>query len=304
MRRFWIFKAMDAKIGSERMKGIDVYHWDMDDGLWGLRERVPNWKYLSRGDYVVFYLGGRGEGNFQGTATLDSGFIRFEEHEMEKRLAHGPFFTSSYGVRLGEIEVWESSKNIRPLLDNLSFITNRENWGSHLRGSITEISESDFEVIVSSYEADRIVSESNSGTPSLTDDTSFSKMRRKVRDNVFAAKVKGNYDFFCALCRKKRHDRFGRPEVESAHIYPRALDGSDDQRNGIALCKLHHWAFENGLFSIRDDYSVVVEERIKGDQNYREIYRFENRTIRLPEEREYAPHPIFLAAHRQIHGFM
>ena len=97
------------------MKGIEAYSIDMDDGLWGFKEDVRNGTYLRKGDFVAFYLAGRGEGNFRGTATLKSQLIRFKEREVEKRLTHGRFFTSSNGVRLSEIEIWESSKDIRLL---------------------------------------------------------------------------------------------------------------------------------------------------------------------------------------------
>jgi putative restriction endonuclease len=55
------------------------------------------------------------------------------------------------------------------------------------------------------------------------------------------------------------------------------MNGPDDPRNVISLCRLHHWAFDNGLFSIRKDYTIIVNEQIKKDINYKEIYNFENK---------------------------
>jgi predicted restriction endonuclease len=42
----------------------------------------------------------------------------------------------------------------------------------------------------------------------------------------------------------------GKPEVQGAHIYPKGRDGSDDLRNGICLCRRHHWAMDAGWISI------------------------------------------------------
>jgi len=129
-------------------------------------------------------------------------------------------------------------------------------------------------------------------------------VNRKARNNVFRERIREIYDSSCAICGKKRLSRSNHPEVDSAHIYPKEKNGSDDLRNGIALCKLHHWAFDKGLFSIRDDYSIIVENRIKGDYNYKEICCFENRKIKSPKEKEFSPHPVFLKGHRKIHGFL
>ena len=80
------------------------------------------------------------------------------------------------------------------------------------------------------------------------------------------------------------------------------LNGSNDFRNGIALCKIHHWAFENGLFAIKDDYTIIIEGRISNDKVYKEINQFAGKTIRLPEKNKPKPHPIFLKEHRKLHN--
>lgn len=50
----------------------------------------------------------------------------------------------------------------------------------------------------------------------------------------------------------------GPVEIDAAHVVPRNRDGSDDIRNGIALCKRHHWAFDLGLFSINHERRVAI----------------------------------------------
>lgn len=46
--------------------------------------------------------------------------------------------------------------------------------------------------------------------------------------------------------------------VDAAHIHPFAKSRNDDPQNGIALCKNAHWLFDLGLWSIDDDYRVIV----------------------------------------------
>jgi putative restriction endonuclease len=95
----------------------------------------------------------------------------------------------------------------------------------------------------------------------------------------------------------------GKAEVQSAHIFPKKLDGSDDVRNGICLCRRHHWAMDAGWISIADDYTVLVREDLPDDDDYRFIGDFEGEKIRLPSLPESAPDIMFLREHWILMGF-
>ena len=69
---------------------------------------------------------------------------------------------------------------------------------------------------------------------------------RKARSAAFRVAVRRAYGFRCAVCGLGLRSLRGEPEVEAAHIYPRSRNGSDDPRNGIALCQHHHWCFDRG----------------------------------------------------------
>lgn len=139
--------------------------------------------------------------------------------------------------------------------------------------------------------------------PELTEDSEkFTESRRRARDHAFTELVKNVYNYTCAICGKCRETPAGNPEVEAAHIYPKREGGSDDVRNGIALCKLHHWAFDSGWFSISDGYDILVKDLPERD-GYYEFKQLEGNLIELPDEEEAEPHAMFLREHRQIHGF-
>lgn len=83
--------------------------------------------------------------------------------------------------------------------------------------------------------------------PQLTEDRAeYTTVRRRTRDRAFRELVLEAYDGTCAICGANRRSPDGTPEVEAAHIYPRSENGRDDVRNGLALCRLHHWAFDTG----------------------------------------------------------
>ena len=52
-------------------------------------------------------------------------------------------------------------------------------------------------------------------------------------------------------------------EVEAAHIVPHRASGKDDILNGIALCRLHHWAFDVGWFTLEDNFKITASRKIK-----------------------------------------
>ena len=139
--------------------------------------------------------------------------------------------------------------------------------------------------------------------PQLTDDTEqFTQSQRRARNMAFTQLVKDAYDEQCAVCGSKRESPDGNPEVEAAHIYPKREGGSNDVRNGVALCKLHHWAFDTGWLSLSDEHEILVREA--PDRNgYHEFKRIEHGRIHLPDEDDAEPHPLFLREHRQIHRF-
>lgn len=139
--------------------------------------------------------------------------------------------------------------------------------------------------------------------PTLTGSTERTTIQVSsvVRDNVFRLKIKELYQNRCAVCKKRRLTFAQYPEVQAAHIYPKEKNGSDDLRNGIALCRLHHWAFDGGLMAISDDLKVIVRTDIKGIDDYEEIWKYENFAILDPIEPKYKPISLFLTEHRKIH---
>lgn len=139
--------------------------------------------------------------------------------------------------------------------------------------------------------------------PELTEDeTQYVETRRRARDRAFTELVREAYENTCAVCGSQRESPQGNPEVEAAHIYPKSEGGSDDIRNGVALCKLHHWALDAGWLSLTDDYEVMVAE-VPDKNGYYEFKQLEGRMLHLPENYPEFPHSMFIDAHREIHGF-
>ena len=93
--------------------------------------------------------------------------------------------------------------------------------------------------------------------------------------------------------------------VDAAHIQEFRDSRNNDPRNGIALSKNAHWQFDRGLWSLSDDYQVLVnrEKFIEDGLTGQRLSDFEGRRIFLPSDPKYWPEHTYLAWHRKQHGF-
>jgi putative restriction endonuclease len=152
-------------------------------------------------------------------------------------------------------------------------------------------------------ETENEIIDTSDESPSLTEDhAKYTISKSKVRLSVFSRKVKEQYEYTCAACGTKRLSPSGKHEVEAAHIYPKSKGGNDDLRNGVAFCRLHHWAFDCGWFSITDDFEIVVNARSEREPP-KEVREIEAKELKPPIDSKLVPHSVFLSGHRRLHGF-
>ncbi len=141
--------------------------------------------------------------------------------------------------------------------------------------------------------------------PELTEglDRHLTQTTAMPRSAAFEIYIKKLYDYRCAICGSSLRSPDGKPEVQSAHIYPKRLDGSDDPRNGICLCRRHHWALDAGWISIADDHTILLRDDLPDHKDYRFIGACAGKKIRSPFDGEAAPHSVFLQQHRKLNSF-
>jgi len=82
--------------------------------------------------------------------------------------------------------------------------------------------------------------------------TIIREVSRKVRQSSFQRRVLTAYSHKCAFCGVQLK------LVDAAHIVPVSISNSTDETcNGIALCALHHRAFDFGLITFQNNYDIV-----------------------------------------------
>jgi HNH endonuclease len=96
--------------------------------------------------------------------------------------------------------------------------------------------------------------------PFLAEDRILYRVSANRRDRAFREVVLEAYNHTCAATEQQFHYE-GCVEAEAAHIIPKELQGTDDPRNGLALSRSVHWAFDAGLFTISTRYEVQVHPK-------------------------------------------
>lgn len=126
-----------------------------------------------------------------------------------------------------------------------------------------------------------------------------SRVRRIARSRAFQRVVRMNYADECGFCGEGLRHPDGRSELEAAHIVSRAKKGSDDPRNGLLLCRGHHWAFDNGLIGISDMFELIVPAVVAADPRNSGLVGLAGRGVGQPIRQELRPHLDALAWHRE-----
>ncbi len=124
---------------------------------------------------------------------------------------------------------------------------------------------------------------------------------RIVREARFRLSVVPAYDYTCALTGYRLVTAAAGSIVDAAHIHPFANSRNNDPRNGIALSKNAHWAFDQGLWSLTDDCRVLLaKDRFREEGPPQLLLAgLEGKRILLPKRKELWPDQRYLDWHRR-----
>jgi putative restriction endonuclease len=112
----------------------------------------------------------------------------------------------------------------------------------------------------------------------------------RVRDQGFRRAIVKAYDHRCAICAVRILTADGHTAVAAAHIIPWSVNHNDDPRNGLALCHLCHWTFDEGLVTFSDQYEVKTSPQLAIAPNLPgHLVTFNSRPLLGPTETAYWP---------------
>ena len=120
------------------------------------------------------------------------------------------------------------------------------------------------------------------------------QVQTRLHQEVFRQRVIAAYQSHCAVCRL-RHQEL----LEAAHILPDGHPrGLPVVPNGLALCRLHHGAFDANIIGIRPDYRIEVRldvlEEVDGPMLEHGLQGFHQQSIQIPRREILRPNRDFL----------
>ena len=125
------------------------------------------------------------------------------------------------------------------------------------------------------------------------------KYKVAARNQGFRRSIVSHYDHRCAFCRTRIVTSEGHTAVDAAHIVPWSISKNDDIRNGMALCKLCHWGFDEGLMGVSDNYAVIISKQVAQAHNTAgALLKLSDKNIHGPQDEALWPHQIHLKWHR------
>ncbi|TWH82575.1 HNH endonuclease [Sedimentibacter saalensis] len=180
-------------------------------------------------------------------------------------------------------------------------ISEEEIDDDHLDSSlITEPNSDDFKKPFNLDEhADLIDYLINIDLQELDPDTVNRKIKQYKRDYRFKKIVLAAYDNKCAISGKNiSYSAYS--NIQACHIIPKSCGGSCNPINGIALDMNYHYAFDWGMFTINNNFTIEVHELLRDNEILKEIH---GQKIKLPEDKKFYPDKIALEYHRKnIYG--
>jgi putative restriction endonuclease len=119
-------------------------------------------------------------------------------------------------------------------------------------------------------------------------------MRARMHQPMFRAKVIRAYGTQCAMCRL-RHGEL----LDAAHILPDTHEhGLPIVPNGLALCKIHHAAYDSNIVGIRPDLVVEIQPKIlaevDGPMLLHGLQEMRGVTLTVPSVKNARPDPLRL----------
>jgi len=112
---------------------------------------------------------------------------------------------------------------------------------------------------------------------------------QRIGQNILREELLKLYENKCAMCNVDAVE-----VLRASHIVPWSEDESIrlDSTNAILLCGLHDLAFDKGLITVNNDFSISLPNKPKGLRNV--LNKFTQDKLRLPVSEEYYPKTEYL----------
>jgi putative restriction endonuclease len=105
---------------------------------------------------------------------------------------------------------------------------------------------------------------------------------KQRRGRLFVEEVLDSYERQCAICSQSIRLGDALIGIDACHVKPIQHFGDDHITNGIALCKIHHWALDRGAISISENRELLISPKLNGNKINEYFHEFSNKSIFTP----------------------
>ncbi|GAC1509489.1 MAG: HNH endonuclease [Chloroflexota bacterium] len=124
--------------------------------------------------------------------------------------------------------------------------------------------------------------------------------RPAARSQGFRRAVVTAYGYRCAICGIRVLTADGHAAVEAAHIHPWRVSWNDHPTNGLALCRLCHWGFDEGLLGADRQRTILVSPQLSREPNVPgHLAQLAQGPLFAPNDQRLAADPEALVWHRR-----
>jgi putative restriction endonuclease len=110
---------------------------------------------------------------------------------------------------------------------------------------------------------------------------------QKRRGRLFVEEVLDAYERQCAICGQSIRLGDALLGIDACHVKPMQHNGADIVTNGVALCKVHHWALDRGAIGIGDDLKLIVSPKLNGSRSDHFFHEYSNTTLFIPRNSDF-----------------
>ncbi|MFH5830991.1 HNH endonuclease [Halalkalibaculum sp. DA384] len=119
-------------------------------------------------------------------------------------------------------------------------------------------------------------------------------VRQRLHQRGFRERVIAAYQSQCAFCHLKHVEL-----LDAAHIIPdQEEEGIPSVNNGLALCKIHHAAFDKHILGVTPDYEIKVKDEVLREEDgpmlLHGIQELQDKKLILPRSKKAWPNQEFL----------
>lgn len=178
----------------------------------------------------------------------------------------------------------EASETIRTLLAGTYFSQKAQN-------KLSDIRSFNYQSYDYSRQLEAFAAEPFRKDHTNEEEVKYRTTQTQIRDAGFSKPVRSAYNYTCAVCRSKViTTQSGSTLVDGAHIIPRSQSNNDDPRNGLALCKSHHWMFDEYMLTVTTNYTIRLSKWLKEESNdVGDLWDLNKESILLLDRSGYEP---------------